>query len=282
MGFLKKLFKMKEPIDTEATWKELKPRVEHFSKPSVRLYTKKGNSSSRFGGRPLVASEDFQWPESNGKPMAFLAQIDLQEINKATDFEWLPKSGYLLFFYDVLEMPWGFDPKDRGKWKVIFQNEAKYQKEYPSNIAKDLKFKELFVRSQKEMTLPDIDSPEINSLKLSEDETDAYIDCKCDQDDDKPNHQIGGFPMLVQGNYMQLESQLASNGIYVGEPSGYESDEAKMLASGAKNWKLLLQFDGDDELGTMWGDCGSLYFWVEQDKAKNCNFEDVWLVLQCC
>lgn len=80
---------------------------------------------------------------------------------------------------------------------------------------------------------------------------------------------------------MELDSQLASNGVYVGNPDDYQSNEAQRLASGAKDWKLLLQFDSDDDLGTMWGDSGMIYFWVQEHKAKVNQFDNTWLILQC-
>src|SRR5262249_16673268 len=96
-----------------------------------------------------------------------------------------------------------------------------------------------------------------------------------------PKHQLLGLPSPVQGDQMELECQLASNGIYCGNPEGYATSRAKQLENGAGNWRLLFQMDSDDELGVLWGDGGMLYFWVEQAPAKRGDFSNVWLVLQC-
>ncbi len=80
---------------------------------------------------------------------------------------------------------------------------------------------------------------------------------------------------------MELEAQLASNGVYCGDGSGYQSEEGKRLAVGAKDWRLLLQFSSDDDLGVMWGDLGELYFWVKEQDSVEGDFSDVWLILQC-
>jgi uncharacterized protein YwqG len=53
------------------------------------------------------------------------------------------------------------------------------------------------------------------------------------------------------------------------------------LESGASNWRLLLQLDTDDDLGVMWGDCGTLYYWVEEQASRSGHFSNVWLILQC-
>lgn len=81
---------------------------------------------------------------------------------------------------------------------------------------------------------------------------------------------------------MELECQLASNGVYCGNASEYASPQAVALAPGAPNWRLLLQFDTDDDLDVMWGDAGTIYYWVEEKKARAGNFANSWLVLQCC
>lgn len=51
--------------------------------------------------------------------------------------------------------------------------------------------------------------------------------------------------------------------------------------AGASNWRLLLQFDSDDDLGVMWGDAGVIYYWVEAPAALAGRFENAWVILQC-
>jgi uncharacterized protein YwqG len=81
---------------------------------------------------------------------------------------------------------------------------------------------------------------------------------------------------------MELECQLASNGIYCGGASCNQVEEAKALAAGASNWRLLLQIDTDEDgPGWMWGDVGRIYFWVKQQDVRSLRFDDAWLVLQC-
>ena len=81
---------------------------------------------------------------------------------------------------------------------------------------------------------------------------------------------------------MELECQLVSNGLYCGDPSGYNDPKAKELEKGAKDWILLLQIDSEDEkTGMMWGDVGRLYFWIKREDLKNKNFNKSWMILQC-
>ncbi len=62
--------------------------------------------ASKFGGAPDVPP-DFEWPVWNGKPLGFLAQINLEEVEPFDVENQLPKSGLLSFFYDFQEWPFG-------------------------------------------------------------------------------------------------------------------------------------------------------------------------------
>jgi uncharacterized protein YwqG len=80
---------------------------------------------------------------------------------------------------------------------------------------------------------------------------------------------------------MELECQLVTNGIYCGDPSGYEGPRAAVLEAGSADWRLLMQLDSDDEAGMMWGDAGRLYFWIREADLRERRFDKVWLILQC-
>ncbi|MGL6159903.1 YwqG family protein [Microbulbifer sp.] len=280
MEIFKKLFGAREKIDWDKIRESLEPKIKGLKRPAIRLKRTSLIKKSKFGGKPFADRNNFEWPRSNGKPMAFLAQIDLAEISSVHHYEWLADKGSILFFYDVIEMPWGFDPKDRGAWTVLYHSEPDGYVEYPLDLHDECKIKEIFIEPVLVQVLPNYDDPSVERLGLSDEEVDAYIDL--DDGDDEPSHQMGGFPSPVQGNHMDLESQLASNGVYVGGPEGYKSEEAKKLESGAKDWKLLFQFDSDDDLDVMWGDCGMIYFWVQEQKSKINQFDNSWLILQCC
>jgi uncharacterized protein YwqG len=93
--------------------------------------------------------------------------------------------------------------------------------------------------------------------------------------DNEPEHQLGGYPNPVQGEGMEREAQLASNGLRPGDP------KAARIAGGEADWRLLLQLDSDDDAGMMWGDSGKLYFWIARDALAKRDFSRVWMVLQC-
>lgn len=208
--------------------------------------------------------------------LTFLASLDLEEVAASGAITWLPTTGKLLFFYDTDSQPWGFDPADQGGWSVIHVNKLGSEE-----TAQPSALPQFLVEFEKVESLPDWQRFDDLGIELHDSEVDAYIEGYFDWLGDEAEHQIGGYPRPVQGDSMELECQLASNGVYCGDGSAYQSDEGKRLASGARDWRLLLQFSTDDDLGVMWGDAGDLYFWVKEQDSKKANFSNVWLVLQC-
>jgi uncharacterized protein YwqG len=249
--------------------------------PAIHLVSIVRPSKSHLGGSPRLPS-DIPWPEWQGRRLGFLARLSLPELHRVHKLDWLPPSGALLFFYDVDEQPWGFDPKDRGGCFVILVPElSEPLAASPERCGEDEYFPQVNVAFRKVEVLPSTERPEVESLNLSDEEREQYWSLLDTPFEGLPKHQVAGLPAPVQGDYMELECQLASNGLYCGDSSGYQDPRAKQLEAGAKDWRLLLQLDTDDDAGVMWGDCGTLYFWVRGDEAAEGNFANTWLVLQC-
>lgn len=276
MGTIIDFFRGKRPAeDSTASFDELLERARPYFQPALRFRKIAKATTSYMGGLPKLP-QSIPWPEKDGRPLSFLATVDLAAVAKFSLTPWLPEQGHLLFFYDVEEQPWGFDPKDRGGWAVIYTAE---QSEDRLGGAEPLR--KIFVEFERFDSIPDWERFESLGIDLSDAETNTFIDGVCDIEGDDELHQISGFPSTVQGDMMELESQLASNNIYVGGSEGYQSEEAQALSDGAKDWRLLLQLSDDEEQGTMWGDCGRIYFWVKAQEARQCDFSNAWLVLQC-
>ena len=112
---------------------------------------------------------------------------------------------------------------------------------------------------------------------LSEKEIDQYLNLPQDYSINK----MLGYANNIQSE-MELECQLVTNGLYCGDPSGYNDTKAKGLEKGTKDWILLLQIDSEDEkTGMMWGDVGRLYFWIKKEDLGNKDFNKTWMILQC-
>ena len=125
------------------------------------------------------------------------------------------------------------------------------------------------------LSLPGWERDSIDGM-LSDEEIDNYIEVTSGA-----KNQIFGYANCVQGP-MELECQLATNGIYCGDPSGYEDPKKKELESEKEDWILLFQIDlEEDNAGMIWGDVGKLYYWVRKQDLKDKKFNKSWFSLQC-
>ena len=257
--------------------------LNNFGIKSLQLIKSSSETNTFLGGLPETLNS-IDWPINNNLPLCFVGQIDLSEHNFENIYSWLPKQGRLLFFYDVEEWPWGFDPKDSGGWKVILdQGEGVIQKlSPPDNMPEDHVIPERkFLKSQDAVSIPSLERFSYESLGITEDDEEDYDEWREEHFVEAAHHQVGGYPDPVQGDEMEEQCLLVSNGIYCGDASGYNSQKAEELKKENNDWKLLFQIDSDDDLELMWGDCGMLYFWIKESDAKALNFDNVWVVLQC-
>ena len=267
--------------------RELDPRLRSLAAPAVHLTHSQAPSRSYFGGQPGVRP-GFSWPTAaDGRPLSFIACIALDHLHTELAIDWLPDSGQLWFFYDLETMPWGFDPKDRGHWRVLHIPDigTPIESAPPDASTKTSDGPCCLPVSPIEFhrieSLPSADNAAVDALGLPDSTLDALAQEMQATFGDRPHHQIAGHPDPVQNDNMALECQLASGGIDCGDAKGYRSAAGRTLASGASEWRLLLQIDSDGTLDVMWGDCGMLYVWVREDQARNHDFSDAWFVLQC-
>lgn len=249
--------------------------------PSLHITKQDVPSRSYLGGSPRLAPGT-DWPTRRGSKLGFLGRLSLTEVQAADPVPWLPGEGALLFFYDLDEQPWGFDPKDHDCCAVLLVPDLDEPVEPEGGDASDdPPIARRNVGFRRIATMPTTERDEVKALRLTKRELDAYTDLLETPYDEQPKHQVGGFPSPVQGDGMELDCQLASNGLYCGNSSGYEDPRAAELEPGAADWRLLLQLDTDDDLKVMWGDCGTLYFWVKQHEARVGELSGAWLILQC-
>ena len=255
---------------------------ETLRKPAVLWEKSHEKRFSKIGGVPDTP-KDFKWPIWKEQPLSFLCQIDLGAIPRdfpRLDFE---RSGYLYFFYDREQSTWGYDPKHRGSWQVLYYPgpaEVKLSA-VPAGQDEAFIYPEKNISSSTIYTYPHWQDDRIFNLIPEDEQIDAYNDLCESVFGEKPKHHLFGYPWCEQGNLMDLECQLVTHGIYLGDGEGYQSKEAKKLEKGREEWILLLQLDSDDDTDMMWGDLGKLYFWIRREDLKAMRFDEVWMILQC-
>jgi uncharacterized protein YwqG len=237
---------------------------------------------SRFGGEPDLP-DDFVWPEwFEGRPLSFLAQINLREIVGIPCSLSLPVEGWLVFFYDAVEQPWGYDPTDRGGAHVTYIEAASQlvRRSPPGALPDDARFKACAVAFHPVRTYPDPDSLWIDVENTAEERGALYDEYDAVMSQNPSWHQIAGHPKVIQ-NPMELECQLVSNGLYCGSGNAYDSEQGLALAPGAFDWRCLLTIESDDAPGWMWGDGGNIYFWMREADIAARRFDRAWTILQC-
>lgn len=253
--------------------------MKETARPAMWLKTAEKPGFSKLGGNPFLP-EDIDWPYWRGRPLCFLAQLDLGELQAAKTWPELPSEGWLYFFYpgDWWEgnerhpfatspwaTPWGNKPEHAGSTAVLFSLNkptrlleppaemrepgffigdlpASYCERYlTASVVKSFNSADYLVgRHQAEMT-----DEEYEGLVRPLDE--AYTDHNRSQfnRDLKLLHQLGGYPIPWQFEDMALQCQLTSNGVDL-RYGQVPDDKIRDLATGAEDWTLLLQLDTDD------------------------------------
>jgi uncharacterized protein YwqG len=254
--------------------------AESHDKPSLRLHLRATTDNvgphSKMGGCPATP-KDFVWPKrEDGRPLSFLCQINLAEVqNFGQVHKLLPKSGILSFYYDLEDKPSGLDAGDRHGWCVYYFPKQIKVNHFDEAEGQDIPgFKVQFVEEQ---SYPDPTSNETEELDRADyAEYDKFTDACYEQ---PPYHRLLGHSQLILGDFFE-ECEIASRGIdwQTARDDAYLVEEVQ---AASKKWLMLLQLDSDERVNFMWGDCGTIYFCIEEESLKHHDFSNVWLIMQC-
>ncbi|HEY6944470.1 MAG TPA: YwqG family protein [Candidatus Acidoferrum sp.] len=293
-GLRRKLF--------DAGMSKIADEVAAVSREAFRIQTSAATDetlpigASKLGGLPDLPA-NIAWPNREGAPLAFIGQINLREIPSPSP---LSQDGIVSFFYDNAQSAWGFDPKDQSSFRVLFfpmpdelRRAHSPVKEKPSSLLQKIKgssrkrsefyFQIFAVRRLAFVPFQSIPDPCAKLLErpLRElDDQDMYANFFDEYSHQGPAHQLLGWPKVIQ-NEMELECQMVTNGIYMGDTSGYKHPRRAELEKSKQDWILLLQVDSDDDAQMMWGDAGMLYFWIRRQNLERADFDSAWCILQC-
>lgn len=263
-------------------------KIESKVKNSIKISLNKVDESeiligeSKIGGSPDLP-KNIDWFQFNKKPMSFIAQINLSEINVYDLEEKLPKKGMLYFFYDAEQEIWGFDPKDKDGSKVLYIKDTDLElerKTIPENLDEWSIYNSCKLEFKSMLNIPNYESNLMENIKLNDEESDAFDKVIAKINEDEFSNKLLGHSDNIQGG-MELECELVTNNLYCGNGSGYEDPKAKDLEKNVDLWNLLLQIDSNDEACMGWGDVGRLYFWIRENDLKEEKFENSWVILQC-
>jgi len=265
---------------------ELSAEIEKHAADVIHLVVSERQVFTKIGGRPSGKSGCFAWPTWKDRSLAFVMQIKLSEIPMISQMGPYPNEGMLYVFYDQEQSTWGFDPNDRGSWRILFGPEDDDADEipFPDDVDEDYRYPEVRLEPRVIKAYPNCDDAGVFGPEWSEEDYEQYSELAEGVFGSQPKHQIGGFPQAIQSNaeLMAIQCESASNGIYCGDGSCYNSPEGRRIAARGTDWMLLLQIDSETEGANMWGDCGMLYFWIRKEDLAKRSFENVWMILECC
>lgn len=261
------------------------PELAALAQPSIRLAAQPVDDdtlapgASKLGGLPDLPI-GAAWPYWKGAPLAFLAQIRLQDAQPYDEAHALPASGLLSFFYDARQQTYGDNPADKGSWQVIYSpgdQEQLQRTSAPPGLPPVSHFTPCTVTFASELTLPQQPELETPNWSWQGDEQTHYESFlstfPTPQAHGAMHSRLLGYPDTIQDD-MRAECQLAANGLTGADPRAAE------VAQGANAWRLLFQVDSEPSAGMRWGSAGMLYFWIERDALAAKRFDTVWMVLQ--
>lgn len=278
--------------------------LESLKKKEIRVTYQETNgelldiAASKIGGNPALPA-DFIWPRYKGesfegvnkeRPLSFMAQINLRDVAMYDEEGILPKTGMLSFFYDLMTMKWGFEPEDRGCARVYYFPEdiVLWQTTTPQDLEADAFVPECKISFKEHISLPTFEDYKRFEQELDFD-WDEY-DATCsklgyESDDWGDRTKLLGYADVIQ-NSMEEECETLMRGYGIGNPEDYAKipqSEKQDIKEKSHDWMLLFQMGtiGTENSEIMFGDCGHIYFWIRKQDLKECNFDKVWLILQC-
>ena len=264
--------------------------------PSIRLKTT-GNACKQLGKTKLGGSPDLSlgqiWPTSkiDNQHLSFLGQINLEEVKEFDEKGLLPLKGMLYFFFNL-------DSGDDGE--VIFlKNVSVLEKAVPPEEFKKIKksflsrmftgksqkriLRENGVEIYKEYSFPSWDSLRLERIQ-KETGTDikpinAFEEGFFEDSYDAGETGTTSNHHLV-GNYKGIQNEFHELNLIDFEIEDYEDLTIDEIGKALK-WKLLFQFDSDDNLEISFGDWGRIYFFIHENDLANFNFENVRISTDC-
>lgn len=265
-----KLYKKATKLHYDETRKNVDPRNKNILKlgrKSLKLTLTARKTASFLGTKPKVFSH-FEWPQEGDVPLTFIGQLDLGEINKNEAIPWLPKTGRLLFFYNIFDQPWGIYPKEQRSSVVLYDEGVGdlHIQEYPTSLKKVTNIDAIkYLRADDLISYPSANMT--NRIDFSSNDAYESYYTFLDEYYIGPVHQVDGYPSTIQSDTMENSCQ----------DIDFANTSRKSLED---DWKLLLQFDTDDDIDVMWGDVGRLYFWIKESDARKGVFSHTCVILQ--
>lgn len=260
-------------------------------RPAVRLRRAGAGEQvvGQLGGSPALP-DGTQWPRSQaGRPLGFVAGIDLGRVPVASLDMPLPGDGTLLLFYrdpsqDPHEAFWISDPAPvpqppTGCVVFVSAGTVTTGRTEPGAAV----YPEIPLAGELTATGPDWEHPALVQAVAALSDADREFMADPFNSDpfriemgeriDQPRHRIGGYADPVQGSVeVAVAHQRLGGRVSYTDPALYDQ---------AREWTSLVQIDSDDDADMMWGDCGSLCWVMRPDDIAGGRFQASAFITQC-
>lgn len=273
----------------------LAPRADdiiRLTTPAIRLTCQRTEEASlspgasKLGGLPDLPP-DIPWPTWHDEPMAFIAQICLDEAAPYDLDGDLPHSGWLSFFFATDCEPKGNEDDDNpATWKVLHfggSSTSLVRQATPATLHPHVRFPACAVAYSRRPTLPDVDSLEIERLGLTSQERNAYLDILLGADLDyllEMDHRLLGYPHSLDGSPF-IAGYLGTRQLRYEDAVSDGLEGYNRLAQAAEaEWRLLLQVYSNEEAAMDWAGGGVLHFCIPKEALAARDFSRVWLDMQ--
>ena len=216
----------------------------------------------KYGGQPDVP-EDFEWPmDKQGRPLSLMMQVNCAEIATLDKGHLLPSSGMLYFFYQVSDQPW--DNSTGGARVLYFDvpNEQLHRATCPEALAEE----ECIPERPVQFTLH-LSYPSFSDLLNNSDDKQYLVD-----------HWDEYFVA-----YEHLGGDYLNEALGIGLMLGHAQLIQDVIVDNSEDNVLLLQLTSDEinDDGVMFGDCGSIYYYIFRQDLNARRFDRPTFALQC-
>jgi uncharacterized protein YwqG len=269
----------------------LEEDILKLAKPCARIISTRVDSmdaiplgASRLGGLPDLPP-DYQWKNHRGIPLTFIGQFRLSEIAPMDVEGILPPTGWLYFFYESTEQPWGSDQTERTAWDVHYLPDESAPLKRTSHPVMDVRYGPVEalpsnrVEILQGISLPDSFSSRCTLNFQNDTERDGYWElvATISDKDTTSVYQFLGYPYLIQTDVEEY-ADIGSQSISLDQRFPFANVDSS-------RWQFLFQIGSDPYpqryLDKYWGDGGKLYICIPKASLAQRRFEDSWLTLQC-
>ncbi|MDL2234664.1 DUF1963 domain-containing protein [Christensenellaceae bacterium OttesenSCG-928-L17] len=287
--------------------------LKPFEKTSIRLLpgnpeTPCAKGRSKFGGQPDLPP-GFRWDYFEGeapvfdekanykmvtksRPLAFLLQVNCQEVFALWPESPLPKRGLLSFFYELDTMLWGPECLDGIEYVKVHYFEdidSLVSTPLPEDLKEEYRIPAHPIVLGKEVSLPSFDvfdreqqyESTLSNHKL-------YDQTRISLGMPSTRHGEPGIGTRMLGWAESIQNDIFDDftEVWLKGRVDPELELERMGGMPEAGWELLLQLDSDvfEDMGIgsiMFGDCGSVYFGIRSDDLRAKRFDKTWFTLQC-